>query len=109
MMETMTDQPELSVVIPVFNEEINIAPMYERLLAALEKKVSFDAESKMLSFRGWMTGPEMEAMVGASTAGLTIYDMCKAMDRGMEILEVVLLEKSGGKSGKWVRESSPEG
>lgn len=54
------------------------------------------------------TGPEMEAMVAASTAGLTIYDMCKAMDRGMEILEVVLLSKSGGKSGQWVREPKPE-
>lgn len=51
------------------------------------------------------TGPEMEAMVAASTAGLTIYDMCKAMDRGMEVLEVALLSKSGGKSGQWTRES----
>lgn len=50
------------------------------------------------------TGPEMEAMVAASTAGLTIYDMCKAMDRGMEVLDVALLSKSGGKSGDWVRE-----
>lgn len=51
------------------------------------------------------TGPEMEAMVAASTAGLTIYDMCKAMDRGMEVLEVALLSKSGGKSGEWTRDS----
>ncbi len=50
------------------------------------------------------TGPEMEAMVAASTAVLTIYDMCKAMDRGMEVVEVALLEKSGGKSGRWTRE-----
>ena len=49
------------------------------------------------------TGPEMEAMMGAATAALTIYDMCKAVDRGMEVLEVVLVEKSGGKSGHWVR------
>lgn len=49
------------------------------------------------------TGPEMEAMMGASVAALTIYDMCKAVDRGMEILEVVLVEKSGGKSGHWTR------
>jgi cyclic pyranopterin phosphate synthase len=49
------------------------------------------------------TGPEMETMMAASTAALTIYDMCKAVDRGMEIVEVVLLEKRGGKSGHWVR------
>jgi cyclic pyranopterin phosphate synthase len=49
------------------------------------------------------TGPEMEALVAASIAALTIYDMCKAIDRGMAIEEVVLLEKSGGKSGDWRR------
>jgi cyclic pyranopterin phosphate synthase len=49
------------------------------------------------------TGVEMEALTGVNTALLTIYDMCKAVDRGMEIREIHLLEKSGGKSGKWVR------
>ena len=49
------------------------------------------------------TGVEMEALTGVNTALLTIYDMCKAVDRGMEIGEIHLLEKSGGKSGKWVR------
>lgn len=49
------------------------------------------------------TGPEMEAMMAASVAALTIYDMCKAIDRGMEIVEVQLVEKRGGKSGHWVR------
>ena len=43
------------------------------------------------------TGPEMEAMSAASTAALTIYDMCKASERGIEIAEIKLLEKSGGK------------
>lgn len=52
------------------------------------------------------TGPEMEAMSAACTAALTIYDMCKAMDRGMALEEVVLLEKSGGKSGHWTRPES---
>ena len=47
------------------------------------------------------TGPEMEAMTAAATAALTIYDMCKAMDRGMVVEEVALLEKTGGKSGHW--------
>ncbi|MEM6989233.1 MAG: cyclic pyranopterin monophosphate synthase MoaC [Myxococcota bacterium] len=49
------------------------------------------------------TGPEMEAMHAASVAALTIYDMCKAMDRAMAIEAVLLLEKSGGKSGHWTR------
>ena len=48
------------------------------------------------------TGVEMEAMVAASTALLTIYDMAKALDKGMVIGEVRLLEKLGGKSGHWV-------
>jgi cyclic pyranopterin phosphate synthase len=48
------------------------------------------------------TGVEMEAMTAVSIAGLTIYDMCKAVDRGMVIGEIRLIEKSGGKSGDWV-------
>ena len=49
------------------------------------------------------TGVEMEALVAASVASLTVYDMCKAVDRSMEITDVRLLEKSGGKSGTYVR------
>jgi cyclic pyranopterin phosphate synthase len=49
------------------------------------------------------TGVEMEALTGAQVALLTIYDMCKAVDRGMMIGDVRLIEKSGGKSGHWVR------
>ncbi len=49
------------------------------------------------------TGVEMEALVAASCAALTIYDMCKALDKGIEISDVYLLEKSGGKSGDFVR------
>ena len=49
------------------------------------------------------TGVEMEALVAASTALLTIYDMCKGVDRGMVISELRLIEKRGGQSGKWVR------
>lgn len=47
------------------------------------------------------TGVEMEALTGAQIALLTIYDMCKAVDRGMVIGDVRLVEKSGGKSGNW--------
>lgn len=49
----------------------------------------------------WRTGVEMEAMVAVSAAGLTIYDMCKAIDRGMRIEATRLVYKSGGKSGVW--------
>lgn len=49
------------------------------------------------------TGIEMEALTAASVACLTVYDMCKAVDRGMEIGEVRLLKKEGGKSGLWQR------
>ncbi|HEY4684497.1 MAG TPA: cyclic pyranopterin monophosphate synthase MoaC, partial [Dehalococcoidia bacterium] len=47
------------------------------------------------------TGVEMEALVAVSVAGLTVYDMCKAVDRGMRLEAVRLLRKSGGKSGDW--------
>jgi cyclic pyranopterin phosphate synthase len=50
------------------------------------------------------TGVEMEAMTAASVAALTVYDMVKGLERGAEVAEVVLLEKSGGRSGRWTRE-----
>ena len=49
------------------------------------------------------TGVEMEALTAATVGLLTIYDMCKSVDRGMQIVEVSLAEKSGGKSGHWLR------
>ena len=49
----------------------------------------------------WKTGVEMEALMAATVALLTVYDMAKAMDRGMVLGEVRLVEKSGGKSGHW--------
>ena len=55
------------------------------------------------------TGVEMEALTAASVACLTIYDMAKAMDRGMEITNLRLVEKAGGKSGHWRREDAPDG
>ena len=54
------------------------------------------------------TGVEMEALVAASVAALTIYDMCKALDKSMEIREVVLQRKSGGKSGEYRRQNQQE-
>ena len=50
------------------------------------------------------TGVEMEALTAATVAALTVYDMVKGLERGVEIAEVVLLEKSGGRSGAWRRE-----
>jgi cyclic pyranopterin phosphate synthase len=55
------------------------------------------------------TGVEMEALTAVSAALLTIYDMCKAIDRGMRVKGVELLRKSGGKSGLWEREREKEG
>lgn len=52
------------------------------------------------------TGAEMEALTAASVAALTIYDMCKAVDRDIEITAVRLLRKEGGKSGRYVRRSA---
>ncbi len=49
------------------------------------------------------TGVEMEALTAASVAALTVYDMCKALDKGIEIREIVLERKTGGKSGDYVR------
>ncbi len=50
------------------------------------------------------TGVEMEALTATQIALLTVYDMCKAVDRGMIMTDIRLLEKTGGKSGHWVRE-----
>ena len=52
------------------------------------------------------TGVEMEALVAASVAALTVYDMCKALDKGIAIREVILERKSGGKSGEYRRKPS---
>jgi cyclic pyranopterin monophosphate synthase len=63
--------------------------------AALRVTATAETEAK--------TGVEMEALTAASIAALTVYDMCKAVDRGMVIEEVKLLSKEGGASGTWTR------
>lgn len=65
-----------------------------------EGELSITAECRVTG----QTGVEMEALTAASVTALTIYDMCKAIDRGMVIGDVRLLEKEGGKSGEWRRE-----
>lgn len=66
-----------------------------------ESSVIIDAVCKLTG----QTGVEMEALTAASVAALTIYDMCKAVDRGMVIKDVRLMAKSGGQSGNWQRET----
>ncbi|MDP6944669.1 MAG: cyclic pyranopterin monophosphate synthase MoaC [Myxococcota bacterium] len=65
-----------------------------------EARVTITAQARTTA----RTGVEMEAMTAASVAALTVYDMAKAIDRGMRISAVELLEKHGGRSGSWVRQ-----
>jgi cyclic pyranopterin phosphate synthase len=62
--------------------------------------VTLTAEARVTA----RTGVEMEAMTAVSVAALTVYDMVKGIERGVEIAEVVLVEKSGGRSGTWRRD-----
>jgi cyclic pyranopterin phosphate synthase len=76
------------------------------LLTGIEVDITLDHENSCVHIttacrlKG-QTGVEMEALTAASVAALTIYDMCKAVDRGMVIEDVRLLHKSGGRSGEW--------
>lgn len=65
----------------------------------LDEAIEIESEVKTIG----KTGVEMEALTAVSIAALTIYDMCKAVDKGMVIEEIKLLEKSGGKSGEYIR------
>ena len=83
-------------------------------LDAVEIELSPDATGSRVLIEArtlahWRTGVEMEALVAVSAAGLTIYDMCKAIDRGMTLGEVQLVSKSGGKSGEWTRLAAESG
>ncbi len=81
-------------------------------LTGLEVEVEADPENPSIIITVTVrtadrTGVEMEALVGAAIAALTVYDMGKSVDRAMRITEVSLLEKSGGRSGHFVREETP--
>jgi len=83
------------------------------LLTGVDIEFIFDEDVSALIIRSLVktngkTGVEMEAITAASVAALTVYDMCKAIDRWMEIGQVHLLEKSGGKSGHLLREDRPK-
>jgi cyclic pyranopterin phosphate synthase len=79
--------------LPLDSVEVRFEPDLERSCVRIEAR----AEAH------WRTGVEMEALVAASAAALTLYDMCKAVDRGMTIEAVRLAAKTGGKSGAWMR------
>ena len=78
-------------MIPITGVEIEFSPDVQKL--SLEIRVMVKARAQ--------TGVEMEALAGAAAAALTIYDMCKALDRGMIIENIHLVQKSGGKSGDY--------
>jgi cyclic pyranopterin phosphate synthase len=80
-------------LLNITSVEINLAPRQNPTRVEIEAVVRVDGK----------TGVEMEAMTAVSTAALTIYDMCKAVDREMSIGSIRLLKKSGGKSGTFVR------
>ncbi|MYE88379.1 cyclic pyranopterin monophosphate synthase MoaC, partial [Candidatus Poribacteria bacterium] len=65
-----------------------------------EHRVEIEAEVQIVG----RTGVEMEALTAVSVAGLTVYDMCKSVDREMEISDIRLVKKTGGKSGTFIRE-----
>jgi cyclic pyranopterin monophosphate synthase len=77
-------------------------------ISGVDMAFDLDVEHACLEIRATVrvtsrTGVEMEALTAASVAALTVYDMCKAVDRGMSIHNVELLHKAGGKSGEFVR------
>ena len=78
------------------------------MLSAIEVDLTADVDNSLVRITATCrlagkTGVEMEALTAASVAALTVYDMCKAADRGMVISELQLMEKAGGKSGDWSR------
>lgn len=79
-------------------------------LSAIDIRVEVAGDTEVLLYASvkttWQTGVEMEALTAVSVAALTIYDMCKAVDRGIEINAVRLESKTGGKSGSFKRQDA---
>lgn len=78
------------------------------MLTSVTVDLALDAESSCVTIEATcrlsgQTGVEMEALTAASVSALTVYDMCKAVDKEMVINDVTLLEKSGGRSGHYTR------
>lgn len=83
--------------LPLDAVEVELVPEPERSRVRIEAQASAHAR----------TGVEMEALVAVSAAALTLYDMCKAVDRAMVVEGVHLVRKTGGKSGDWRRTDDP--
>lgn len=87
----------------------SLIPMCHNILLTNAKiEFSFDDEENKILIKSTVkttgkTGVEMEALTMVAIAGLTIYDMCKSMDKSMVIGEIRLVEKHGGKSGDWIK------
>ena len=79
--------------LPLSRIDVDLAPLADS--AAIQCRVAVETVAR--------TGVEMEALTAVQVALLTVYDMCKAVDRGMTIGKVRLMEKSGGRSGRWRR------
>ena len=88
----------------------SLIPMCHNILLTNAKiEFSFDDDGNKIFIKSTVkttgkTGVEMEALTMVAIAGLTIYDMCKSMDKFMVIGEITLVEKHGGKSGDWVKD-----
>jgi cyclic pyranopterin phosphate synthase len=79
--------------------EVNFEPIKEQSRIDIEARVRIEAR----------TGVEMEGLVAVTAAGLTIYDMCKAIDRGMVLSNIHLVMKKGGKSGTFIAKRKAHG
>jgi cyclic pyranopterin phosphate synthase len=84
---------------PIALDALDVELAIDRTASCVRIRASARAQAR--------TGVEMEALVAAAAAGLALYDMCKAVDRGMTVDAVRLVEKRGGKTGHWVREGEP--
>jgi cyclic pyranopterin phosphate synthase len=84
--------------MPIDSIEVSLEPAADGAALLIEARVEAH----------WRTGVEMEALVATSAAGLTVYDMCKAVDREMVVDRVRLVAKQGGKSGVFVRDGESE-
>jgi cyclic pyranopterin phosphate synthase len=88
-----SDLIPLTHPLPINSVEVNFFPDPDRSVVEIEARVKVSGR----------TGVEMEALTAVACAGLTIYDMCKAVDKQMVISDIRLMEKSGGRSGHFVR------
>ncbi len=86
--------------LPITHASVEIEPVASGPRTGFGIRATVEVDAK--------TGIEMEALTAAAIAGLTLYDMCKAVDRGMVLTDVMLLSKEGGRSGRWARESATD-